>query len=44
VIDTPAALLPDVRYPDLIRALAARRDGRPWEIYDYVWNEALWQA
>jgi len=44
VIDTPAAQLPDLHYPDFIRALAARVDGPPWHIYDYVWNEALWQA
>ena len=44
VIDTPAALLPDLRYPDFIRALAARVDGAPWDVYDYAWNEALWHA
>lgn len=44
VIDTPAALLPDVRYPDYIRALAARADGAPWSLFDYAWNEALWHA
>ena len=44
VIDTPAALLPDLRYPDFIRALAARVGGAPWDVYDYAWNEALWYA
>jgi ABC-type polar amino acid transport system ATPase subunit len=44
VIDTPAALLPDVCYPVFLRALAARTDGAAWDVYDYAWNEALWHA
>ncbi len=43
VIDRPGAMLYDVPYPHFIRQLAAQ-DGMSgtWEIYDFSWNQALY--
>jgi ABC-type sugar transport system ATPase subunit len=43
VIDRPGAMLYDVPYPAFIGKLAARADMTgTWEIYDFSWNQALY--
>ena len=43
VIDRPGAMLYDVPYPAFIRQLAAQTDMTgTWEIYDFSWNQALY--
>lgn len=43
VIDRPGAMLYDVPYPSFIRQLAAQADlSGTWEIYDFIWNQALY--
>ncbi|MGB9129795.1 MAG: hypothetical protein WCB97_09115 [Thiobacillus sp.] len=45
VIDRPGAMLYDVPYPTLIRQLAAQTEMTgTWEIFDFSWNQALYQA
>jgi ABC-type polar amino acid transport system ATPase subunit len=45
VIDRPGAMLYDVPYPGFIRQLAAHSDmAGTWEIFDFSWNQALYQA
>ncbi|MBN8779699.1 hypothetical protein [Thiobacillus sp.] len=45
VIDRPGAMLYDVPYPAFIRQLAAQPDmAGTWEIFDFSWNQALYQA
>ena len=45
IIDRPGAMLYDVAYPPFIQQLAARSDANStWEIYDFVWNRALYPA
>ena len=44
VIDRPGAMLYDVPYPAFIRELAAQADmAGTWEIFDFSWNQALYQ-
>ncbi len=44
VIDRPGAMLYDVHYPVFIRQLAAQADlTGTWDIYDFSWNQALYQ-
>jgi len=44
VIDRPGAMLYDVPYPAFIRQLAAQSDmAGTWEIFDFSWNQALYQ-
>jgi ABC-type lipoprotein export system ATPase subunit len=44
VIDRPGAMLYDVPYPAFIRKLAAQADvSGTWEIFDFSWNQALYQ-
>ena len=44
VIDRPGAMLYDVPYPAFIRQLAAQSDMEgSWEIFDFSWNQALYQ-
>ena len=44
VIDRPGAMLYDVPYPAFIAELAARADMTgSWEIFDFRWNQALYQ-
>lgn len=44
VIDRPGAMLYDVPYPAFIRQLAARAEMTgTWEIFDFSWNQALYQ-
>lgn len=43
VIDRPGAMLYDVPYPLFIRQLAAQTEMTgAWEIYDFSWNQALY--
>ena len=45
VIDRPGAMLYDVPYPAFIRQLAAQAEMTgSWEIFDFRWNQALYQA
>ena len=45
VIDRPGAMLYDVPYPVFIRQLAAQAEiTGTWEIFDFSWNQALYQA
>ena len=45
VIDRPGAMLYDVPYPAFIRQLAAQAEMTgSWEIFDFSWNQALYQA
>ena len=45
VIDRPAAMLYDVPYPAFIAQLAAQAAvSGTWEIYDFGWNQPLYQA
>ena len=45
VIDRPGAMLYDVPYPVFIRQLAAQAEMTgSWEIFDFSWNQALYQA
>ena len=45
VIDRPGAMLYDVPYPVFIRELAAQAEMTgTWEIFDFSWNQALYQA
>ena len=45
VIDRPGAMLYDVPYPAFIAHLAAQDAiSGTWEIYDFSWNQALYQA
>jgi ABC-type polar amino acid transport system ATPase subunit len=45
VIDRPGAMLYDVPYPAFIRQLAEQAEMTgTWEIYDFSWNQALYQA
>jgi len=45
VIDRPGAMLYDVPYPAFIRQLAAQAEmAGTWEIFDFSWNQALYQA
>ena len=45
VIDRPGAMLYDVPYPAFIRQLAAQAEMTGnWEIFDFRWNQALYQA
>jgi len=45
VIDRPGAMLYDVPYPEFIRQLAAQAGMTgTWEIFDFSWNQALYQA
>jgi ABC-type polar amino acid transport system ATPase subunit len=46
VIDRPALLLPDVFYPEAVRALALRLpDPAPdCVVVDFAWNKALWET
>lgn len=45
VIDRPGAMLYDVPYPEFIRQLAAQDAmAGTWEIFDFSWNQALYQA
>jgi len=45
VIDRPGAMLYDVPYPAFIRQLAAQAGMTgTWEIFDFDWNQALYQA
>ncbi len=44
VIDRPGAMLYDVPYPAFIRQLAAQAEmAGTWEIFDFSWNQALYQ-
>ena len=44
VIDRPGAMLYDVPYPAFIRQLAALAEMTgTWEIFDFSWNQALYQ-
>jgi len=44
VIDRPGAMLYDVPYPAFIGQLAALAEMTgTWEIYDFSWNQALYQ-
>ena len=44
IIDRPGAMLYDVPYPAFIRELAAQADmAGTWEIFDFSWNQALYQ-
>ena len=44
IIDRPGAMLYDVPYPDFIRELAAQAEmAGTWEIFDFSWNQALYQ-
>ncbi|MBW8363481.1 MAG: hypothetical protein K0M39_02890 [Rhizobium sp.] len=44
VIDRPGAMLYDVPYPAFIRQLAAQAEMTgSWEIFDFRWNQALYQ-
>jgi len=44
VIDRPGAMLYDVPYPAFIRQLAAQAEMTgTWEIFDFSWNQALYQ-
>ena len=44
VIDRPGAMLYDVPYPGFIRKLAAQAEMTgTWEIFDFSWNQALYQ-
>lgn len=44
VIDRPGAMLYDVPYPAFIRQLAAQAAMTgSWEIFDFRWNQALYQ-
>ncbi|HBU28449.1 MAG: hypothetical protein A2X71_12770 [Thiobacillus sp. GWE1_62_9] len=44
IIDRPGAMLYDVPYPAFIRELAARAEmAGTWEIFDFSWNQALYQ-
>lgn len=44
VIEQPGAMLYDIPYPALIRTLAASMDDKTanWEIFDYAWNQTLY--
>ena len=43
VIDRPGAMLYDVPYPAFIRHLAAQAETTgTWEIFDFSWNQALY--
>ena len=43
VIDRPGAMLYDVPYPAFIHRLAAHADlSGDWEIYDFSWNQVLY--
>jgi len=45
VIDRPGAMLYDVPYPAFIRQLAEHAEMTgTWEIFDFSWNQALYQA
>ena len=45
VVDRPGAMLYDVPYPAFIRQLAMRAEmAGTWEIFDFSWNQALYQA
>ncbi len=45
VIDRPGAMLYDVPYPEFIRQLAAQDAmAGTWDIFDFSWNQALYQA
>lgn len=45
VIDRPGAMLYDVPYPAFIRQLAVQAEMTgTWEIFDFSWNQALYQA
>ncbi len=45
VIDRPGAMLYDVPYPAFIRQLAAQPEMTgTWEIFDFSWNQTLYQA
>ncbi|MBD3810759.1 MAG: hypothetical protein IE917_00895 [Betaproteobacteria bacterium] len=45
VIDRPGAMLYDVAYPSFIRQLAVQAEMTgTWEIFDFSWNQALYQA
>ena len=45
VVDRPGAMLYDVPYPVFIRQLAMRTEmAGTWEIFDFSWNQALYQA
>ena len=45
IIDRPGAMLYDVPYPAFIRELAAQAEmAGTWEIFDFSWNQALYQA
>ncbi|MBC2729166.1 hypothetical protein [Thiobacillus sp.] len=45
VIDRPGAMLYDVPYPSFIRQLAVQAEMTgTWEIFDFSWNQALYQA
>jgi ABC-type polar amino acid transport system ATPase subunit len=45
VIDRPGAMLYDVPYPAFIRHLAAQAEMTGmWEVFDFSWNQALYQA
>jgi len=45
VIDRPGAMLYDVPYSVFIRQLAAQAEMTgTWEIFDFSWNQALYQA
>lgn len=44
VIDRPGAMLYDVPYPLFIRQLAAQAEMTgTWEIFDFSWNQTLYQ-
>ena len=44
VIDRPGAMLYDVPYPVFIRQLAAQAEMTgTWEIFDFSWNQTLYQ-
>ena len=43
VVDRPGAMLYDVPYPSFIQQLAAQADMTgTWEIYDFSWNQVLY--
>jgi ABC-type polar amino acid transport system ATPase subunit len=45
VIDRPGAMLYDVPYPAFIRQLASQATMTgTWEIFDFSWNQSLYQA
>ena len=45
IIDRPGAMLYDVPYPAFIRELATRAEmAGTWEIFDFSWNQPLYQA